>query len=53
MQLTDEQIKKFQEIYLQSFGKKINGTEALKKGASLVRLYDITYKNKFNKTKIK
>jgi hypothetical protein len=42
--LSDEQIKKFQELWLKRFGKKISREEAYEKGAKLMRLVELTYK---------
>lgn len=36
--LSDQQIKKFQEIYEKHFGEKIDTKEANKKGLRLIRL---------------
>ena len=42
--LTDEQVKKFQDIYRKRFGKEISKADALEKGIKLVRLMEIVYK---------
>jgi hypothetical protein len=42
--LSDEQIKKFQELWLKRFGKEISREEAYEKGAKLMRLVELTYK---------
>lgn len=42
--LTDEQVKKFQDIYRKRFGKEISNEDALEKGIKLVRLMEIIYK---------
>jgi len=42
--LSDEQIKKFQELWLKRFGKEISREEAYEKGATLMRLIELTYK---------
>jgi hypothetical protein len=42
--LSDEQIKKFQELWLKRFGKEISREEAYEKGATLMRLVELTYK---------
>ena len=41
--LSDEQIKKFQMLYLKRFGKEISREEAYEKGIKLMRLVEITY----------
>lgn len=41
--LTDEQVTKFQTIYRDRFGKEISRSDALEKGARLVRLMQIVY----------
>lgn len=43
--LTDKQIKEFQKIYFQTYGKKIDEKEALDKGISLICLLQTIYKN--------
>lgn len=50
MVLTDEQVKKFQAIYLQEFGIEIELEEAREKALKLVGLYKVllsfkTFKN--------
>ena len=42
--LSDKQIKKFQIIYKNYFGKKISQEEAYEKGIKLVRLMELIYK---------
>ena len=42
--LSDEQIKKFQELWLKRFGKEISREEAYEKGVKLMRLVELTYK---------
>jgi hypothetical protein len=42
--LSDEQIKKFQELWLKRFGKEISRDEAYEKGVKLMRLVELTYK---------
>ena len=42
--LSDEQIKKFQEIYKERFGKEISREEALEQGVKLLRLVELIYK---------
>jgi hypothetical protein len=42
--LTDEQIRKYQDIYKKRFGKEISKEEALEQGIKLVRLMEIIYK---------
>ena len=42
--LSDEQIKKFQTIYKNSFGKEISREEAYAEGARLIRLIELIYK---------
>ena len=44
MQLTDQQIKKFQAIYKEEFNKEISKAEALEKGLRLVELIKVVYK---------
>lgn len=44
MQLSDEQVAKFQAIYKARFGKEISKQEALEKGIKLVRLLEICYR---------
>lgn len=42
--LTDEQIKKFQDIYKKSFGKEISREDACEKGIKLLNLMSAVYK---------
>ena len=42
--LTDEQVKKFQDIYRKRFGKEISKEDALEKGIKQVRLMEIIYR---------
>ena len=42
--LSDEQIKKFQALYKNRFGKEISREEAFEQGAKLVRLVELIYK---------
>lgn len=42
--LSDEQVKQFQALYRECFGKKISKEEAYKKGASLLRLVELVYR---------
>lgn len=42
--LTNEQVRKFQEIYKQCFGKEISKEDAYEQGVKLVRLMEIIYK---------
>lgn len=42
--LSDEQIKKFQELYKSHFGKEIDRKEALEKARQLIRSVELTYK---------
>jgi len=42
--LSDEQIKQFQILYKNHFGKEISREEAYEKGAKLVRLVELIYK---------
>ena len=42
--LSDEQIRKFQMLYKNRFGKEISREEAYEKGAKLVRLVELIYK---------
>ncbi len=44
MQLSDEQVAKFQAIYKARFGKEISKQEAIEKGIKLVRLMEICYR---------
>jgi len=44
MQLTDVDIKKFQDIYREYFGKEISKEKAYEQGISLVRLMQLIYK---------
>lgn len=44
--LTDEQIKKFQVLYKNRFGREIGKDEAYEKGINLVRLVEVVYKPK-------
>ena len=44
MVLDDEQIKKFQTLYKNRFGKEISREEAYEKGMKLMRLVELTYK---------
>ena len=43
--LTDEQIKKFQLLWKNRFGKNIGRKESYEKGAKLLRLMELTYKS--------
>ena len=42
--LSDEQIKQFQILYKNRFGKEISREEAYEKGAKLLRLVELIYK---------
>lgn len=42
--LSDEQIRKFQILYKNRFGKKISREEAYEMGAKLIRLVELIYK---------
>ena len=42
--LSNEQIKKFQTLYKNRFGKEISREEAYEKGVKLVRLVELIYK---------
>ena len=42
--LTDEQVKKFQAIYRERFGKEISKEAALEQGIKLVRLMEIIHR---------
>jgi hypothetical protein len=44
MELTNEQIEKFQELYKQQFGEEISYEEAADRGLKLVRLVRLVYK---------
>lgn len=39
--MTDEQITDFQKLYQKRFGEEITRSEAIRKGADLVRLMEI------------
>jgi len=42
--LSDEQIRKFQILYKNRFGKEISREETYEKGTKLVRLVELIYK---------
>lgn len=42
--LSDEQIKKYQTLYKNRFGKEISREEAYKQGAKLIRLIELIYR---------
>ncbi|MBI4117689.1 MAG: hypothetical protein HY453_01240 [Parcubacteria group bacterium] len=42
--LSDEQIKKFQTLYKNRFGKEICREDALDQGVKLIRLMELIYK---------
>jgi len=42
--LSDEQIKKFQTLYKNRFGKEISREDALEQGVKLIRLMELIYK---------
>jgi len=42
--LSNERIKKFQELYKKHFGKELSKEEAYEKGAKLVRLVQLVYR---------
>ena len=44
MQLTKEQVKKYQELYKERFGIELSNKEVLGKAESLVRIVELTYK---------
>lgn len=44
MVLDDEQIRKFQILYKNRFGKEISREEAYEQGAKLIRLVELIYK---------
>lgn len=44
MVLTDQQIKKFQMIYRDQFGKEISRKKAYEKGVKLIQLMRLIYK---------
>lgn len=46
--LSEEDVKKFQEIYKKEFGKEINKKEALEQGTKLVNLMKILLKQNTN-----
>ena len=45
MQLTDEHIRRFQELYKQHFGIEIETEEALERGLRLIRLVETVFKH--------
>lgn len=55
--LSDDQIKKFQEIYRETFGKEISREDALSGGIRLLRLIELIYqpitKEDFEKLQIR
>lgn len=51
--LTDEQITDFQEIYFQTFGKRIDKKIAYDKANKLIYLLEIIYKNLNKKNELK
>ena len=42
--LSDKQIRKFQKLYKNRFGKKISREKAYEQGAKLIRLLELVYK---------
>jgi len=42
--LSDEQIKTYQTLYKNRYGKKISREEAYEQGAKLIRLVELIYK---------
>jgi hypothetical protein len=44
MQLTPEQVAKFQAIYKAKFGREISNEQAYEQGVKLVRLMEIVYR---------
>lgn len=46
--LSDKDVKEFQEIYKQEFGKEISEQEAMKPGSALIRLAEFSYKQYIN-----
>ncbi len=42
--LSDEQIKQFQILYKNRFGKEISREEAYERGAKLIQLVELVYK---------
>ena len=42
--LSNEQIRKFQALYKNIFGKEISQEEAFRQGAKLIRLVELIYK---------
>lgn len=42
--LSEEQIEKFQKLYLNSFGKEISRQDAVEQGVKLARLFQLVYK---------
>lgn len=55
--LSDDQIKKFQEIYREAFGKEISREDAFSGGIRLLRLIELIYqpitKEDFEKLQIR
>ena len=48
MALTDENIKEFQELYKEHFGKEISKEDARENGIKLLQLISIIYRPKDN-----
>ncbi len=48
MQLTDEQIKEFQRIYLETYGESIDQVAAQKMGKNLIHLVELVYRPRLN-----
>jgi len=44
MQLTDDQIKKYQILYYERFGVRLGRAEVCEKAESLVRMVELVYK---------
>lgn len=44
IQLSDQAIEEYQEIYLKEFGKRIDEEEVRKQGTNLVNLFKLIYK---------
>ncbi len=42
--LTDEQLKKFQSIWMDRFGKELSRDQALEYGLKLIRLFQVVIK---------
>ena len=47
--LTEEQIKKFKEIYFNKFGVELSDSEAYEKGIKLINLLSLIFYRNLNK----